>query len=121
MATLAQNGWYESKTYFKPLNLLSFWSNVCETISKRKIIYILFYIYSLGGMVLTGASISDCAHRDLAMNAPDWGLAHRFLAGIAIQGNEIFQVQFDVASSTATYYYGLWLSLVLTGNPYLRT
>ena len=41
--------------------------------------------------------------------------------GIAVQGTEIFQVQFDVASSTATCYYGLWLSLVLTGNPYLRT
>ena len=79
--------------------------------------YILFYFYSLGGMVLTGASTSDCAHRGLAVNAPDWGLAHRFLVGTAVQGNEIFQVQFDVASSTATCYYGLWLSLVLTGNP----
>ena len=83
--------------------------------------YILFYFYSLGGMVLTGASTSDCAHRGLAVNAPDWGLAHRFLVGTAVQGTEIFQVQFDVASSTATCYYGLWLSLVLTGNPYLRT
>ena len=68
-------------------------------------------------MVLTGAFTSDCAHRSLAVNAPDWGLAHRFLVGIAVQGTEIFQVQFDVASSTAACYYGLWLSLVLTGNP----
>ena len=60
-------------------------------------------------------------NRGLVVNAPDWGLAHRFLVGTAVQGTEIFQVQFDVASSTATYYYGLWLSLVLTGNPYLKT
>ena len=46
-------------------------------------------------------------NQDLAVNAPDWGLAHRFFVGIAVQGNEIFQVQFDVASSTATCYYGL--------------
>ena len=74
---------------------------------------ILFYFYSLGGMELTGASSSDCAHRGLAVNAPDWGLAHRFLVGTAVQGTEIFQVQFDVASSTCTCYYGPWLSLVL--------
>ena len=46
------------------------------------------------------------------------GVLHTcFLVGIAVQGTEIFQVQFDVASSTAACYYGLWLSLVLTGNP----
>ena len=68
-------------------------------------------------MVLTGASTSDCAHRGLAVSAPDGGIAHRFLVGTAVQGIEIFQVQFDVASSTEACYYGLWLSLVLTGNP----
>ena len=56
-------------------------------------------------------------NRGLAVNAPDWGLAHRFLVGTAIQGIEIFSVQFDVASSIVACYYGLWLSLVLTGNP----
>ena len=67
-------------------------------------------------MVLTGASTSDCAHRGLAVNVPSWGLAHRFLVGTAVQGNEIFQVQFDVASSTTTCYYGSGLAF-----PYQET
>ena len=46
-------------------------------------------------------------NRGLVVNAPDWGLAYRFLVGIAVQGTEIFHVQFDVASSTAACYYGL--------------
>ena len=51
---------------------------------------------------MTGVSTSDCAHRGLAVNAPDWGLAHRFLVGTVVQETEIFQVQFDVASSAVT-------------------
>ena len=65
---------------------------------------------------MTGASTSDCTHQGLAVNAPDWGLAHRFLMGTAVQGTEIFQVQFDVASSTATCYYDSGLAL-----PYWET
>ena len=87
---------------FKRLNLPSFGGMFCVFFK-----YILIYFYSLGGMVLMGASTTDCAHRGLVVNAPDWGLARRFLVGTAVQGNEIFQVQFDVASSTATCYYGL--------------
>ena len=86
---------------------------------KNKIIYCFTSIPWTGWY--DGSIYKWLRHRGLAVNAPDWGLAHRFLVGTAVQGNEIFQVQFDVASSTATCYYGLWLSLVLTGNPYLRS
>lgn len=65
---------------------------------------------------MTGESTSVYAHRCLAVNTPDWGLAHRFLVGTAIHGTEIFQVLFDVASSTATCYYGSGLAF-----PYWET
>ena len=79
LATLAQNGWDENQNCFEPLNLPLLGQRFVKTIEKQN--YILFYVYSLGGMVLTGASTSDCAHRGLAVNAPDWGLAHMFFGG----------------------------------------
>ena len=65
----------------------------------------LFYLLSRR-IGMTRASTSDCVHQGLAVNAPDWGFAHRFLVRTVVQGTEIFQVLLDVASNTDTCYYG---------------
>jgi hypothetical protein len=111
-----ERGWGKS---FKQINLPSFGAAFCENFWKTKLYVILLLLPGRNGIdgsvykwLRPSGSCSECA----------WlGSCTQVFGGDRRPGEWDLPSTVEVASSTATCHYGLWLSLVLTGNPYLRT